>query len=213
MPLNEIDLNLPEADALSYSQIQENEHFEVDELNGLFHWESTGPCEALGLCSEDGLETAELAADEARDCISLATAYGVEEALALMDELTEMMASFYPSDREAIYSGCAVIPIDQRWLAIYNMAKRTKPMPPAKPFSAALIGIAIAGASLLSFIPSASANYYQNGRWFTVENTAYYLRVDEWRKIRGYCYRLHSDHSVEERTVYQGSCTAPSGKG
>ena len=127
--MNPIDLNLPEADALSYSQIKENEHFGIDELKGAFHWESTGHCEDLGLCSEDGLETAEAAAAEARDCIALATAYGVEEALGLMDELAEMMASFYPSDRDAIYSGCAVIPIDQRWLAIYNMAKRTQPMP------------------------------------------------------------------------------------
>ena len=127
--MNQIDLELPEADALSYSQLQENEHFEVNELNGLFHWESTGPFEDLGLCSEDGLETAELAADEARDTIALATAYGVKESLALIDELAEMLASFYPSDRDAIYSACQVIPIDERWLAIYRMAKRTKKMP------------------------------------------------------------------------------------
>ena len=127
--MNQIDLNLPEVDALNYSQIQEGKHFSIDKLDGSFHWESIGPCEALGLGSEDGLATAELAADEARDTLALATAYGAAEALALMDELAEMMASFYPSDREAIYSGCAIIPIDDRWMAIYEMAKRTKKMP------------------------------------------------------------------------------------
>ena len=127
--MNQIDWDLPEADALSYSQLCENEHFEVNELNGLFHWESIGPCEDLGLCSEDGLGTAELAADEARDTLALATAYGAAAALALLDELAEMLASFYPSDRDAIYSACQVIPIDDRWLAIYRMAKRTKKMP------------------------------------------------------------------------------------
>ena len=127
--MNQIDLELPEADALSYSQLRENEHFSIDELNGGFHWESTGSCEVFGIGSEDGLETAELAADEARDTLALATAYGAEAALALIDELAEMLASFYPSDREAIYSACQVIPIDERWLAIYRMAKRTKQMP------------------------------------------------------------------------------------
>ena len=127
--MNQIDLDLPEADALSYSQIQEGKHFSIDEINGEFHWEAIGPCEAFGLCSENGFETAELAADEARDTLALATAYGAAEALALIDELAEMMASFYPSDRDAIYSGCQIIPIDERWMAIYRMAKRTKKMP------------------------------------------------------------------------------------
>ena len=72
----------------------------------------------------------------------------------------------------------------------------------------ALVLILISG----SFVPSASANYYENGRWFTVENTAYYLRVDEWRLIGGTCYRLQSNHSVQQRNAYQGTCEAPNGR-
>lgn len=126
-----LNLNRPAAEALSYSQLQENEHFELAELNGVWHWESIGELDALGLCSDDGLETAELAADEARDTLALATAYGADAALALIDELNALMSSFYPSDREAIYSAVEVMPIDQRWLAMYRMAQRTKPMPTA----------------------------------------------------------------------------------
>lgn len=214
--MNEIDLNLPEADALSYSQISEGEHFEVAELNGLFHWEAVGPCEDLGLCSEDGFETAEAATHEARECLALATAYGVEEALGLMDEYETMLNSFYPSDRQAIADAVACLPVGDRWLSAYRMAQRTKPMPQTLTLSGAygvLIAAAVGVASLLSFVPTASANYYQNGRWYTVENTAYYIRLDEWRKIRGRCYRLLTNHSIESRSAYRGTCEAPSGRG
>ena len=123
------NLDRPRADALSYSQLQENEHFEVAALNGVWHWESIGELAALGLCSDDGHETAALAADEARDTLALATAYGIETALAMIDELNARMALFYPSDREQIYRACEIIPIDQRWMAIYQMAQRTQAMP------------------------------------------------------------------------------------
>lgn len=61
----------------------------------------------------------------------------------------------------------------------------------------------------IPFVPSAAlandtTGYYTNGRWFTVENTAYYLRLDEWRKIRGRCYRLRSNHTIEEQPAKPG---------
>lgn len=219
--MNEIDLNLPEADALSYSQIREGEHFEITELNRLFHWESIGPHEDLGLCSEDGFEIPESAANEARACLSLATAYGVEEALSLMDEYAEMMASFYPSDRDAINSAVSCLPVDDRWMAAYRMAQRTKPMPETRTFIETyglIIAAAVSAAiSAISLLPLPASGYpvheRHNGRWFTVENTSYYLRIDEWRKIRGRCYRLLSDHSVDERATFNGTCEAPSGRG
>lgn len=215
-----VNLDLPEADALSYSQLQPGEHFEAYELNGLFHWEASGLCEDIGLCNAEEHPTLEAATHEARELLALATAYGPEAALGLWDEYAEMMASFYPSDREAIEAAVKCMPIDDRFMAAYRMAKRTKPMQQARTFTeaygiiiAAAVSAAIASVSLLPLPGSASPNYYQNGRWFTVENTAYYIRLDEWRKIRGRCYRLLSNHSVQERSAYRGTCEAPSGRG
>lgn len=126
--MTHVDLTNPRADALTYSQLRKDQHFELSELAGRWHWESIGPCEDFGLCSEDGFETSALAADEARDTLALASAYGVETALALMDDFAHTMACLYPSDREAIYGAIEVLPIDKRWVAAFEMAKRTTPM-------------------------------------------------------------------------------------
>ncbi|MEO0373239.1 MAG: hypothetical protein AAF329_01170 [Cyanobacteria bacterium P01_A01_bin.17] len=125
----DVDLTCPNPNALAYSQLRDGEHFALTELAGLWHWESIGPCEGYGLCSADGFETAELAAEKAKETIALASAYGVEQALALIDGFATTMARLYPSDRNAIHNAIKVLPKDERWVAAYGMAKRSTPMP------------------------------------------------------------------------------------
>lgn len=114
---------------LTAAEVTEGIHFAVDLLNHQYHWESIGPFEADGLCSEDGFERLADCAREAKETLALVSQLGVDAALAQIDLLALTMSRLYPSDRQAIADAVSVLPFARQWQSTYEMALNTRPMP------------------------------------------------------------------------------------
>lgn len=114
---------------LTAAEVIEGIHFAVDLLNNQYHWESIGPFETDGLCSEDGFERQASCVREAKETLALVSQLGVDAALAQIDLLALLMSRLYPSDRQAIADAVSVLPFDRQWQSAYEMASNIRPMP------------------------------------------------------------------------------------
>ena len=126
----ELDANLPELPhGLKPSEITQDVHFEVAIAGDLYHWESIGPFEEAGICSDDGFERQAECAREAKETLSLVSKFGVEAALERIDHRDLLISRLYPSDLQAIVDALSVLPFDEQWEAGYQMALNMRPMP------------------------------------------------------------------------------------
>ena len=129
-----INLDLPDVDALRFSDVIEGQHFSVSELNGRYHWESLEEYADEGqafdtLGAADGFDNCALAKADAQTTISTITAYGVNDGFALLDYDSLMRSRMWASDIADISDAVKSMPVDERFIAAYRMALRTKLMP------------------------------------------------------------------------------------
>ncbi|MGB3766221.1 MAG: hypothetical protein WA947_06645 [Phormidesmis sp.] len=111
------------------SEIEEGVHFEVGKVETLYHWESMGPFEEDGVCSEAGFEEKADCVREAQETLALVSLLGVEVALERIDRRALLISRLYPSHQQLIADAIAVLPFDRQWQAGYEMASTMLPMP------------------------------------------------------------------------------------